>query len=221
MDVFTSSVRRTTLGVHERRARRKSQLRQDILDAAREILVRDGYDALSMRRVAQKIDYSATTIYLHFRDRDELVFHVCEQFLAGLMRELQAVVDRAPNPVVALRNTLRRYVAFGLANPQQYLATFVIPHAHSPEVDARYQDESTMSAQSIVFLERLVSEVIRRKKLARVDSKTASRACWAGVHGITSLLIVIPTFDWGNRERVIDRLVSQLVDGLLSAGPRG
>lgn len=173
-----------------------------------------------MRRVAQKIDYSATTIYLHFRDRDELVFHVCEQFLAGLMRELEAVIARTPNPVAALRKCLRRYVEFGLTNPQQYLATFVIPHAHSPEADARYTGEGTMSARTFAALERLVADVIRRKKLSRVDPEAASRACWAGVHGITSLLIVIPTFDWGNKDRVIDQLVSQLLDGLPGVGSR-
>lgn len=173
-----------------------------------------------MRRVAEKIDYSATTIYLHFKDRDELVFHVCEAFLAGLIRELQAIIDRTDDPLAALRKALRRYVAYGLANPQQYLATFVIPHAHTPEADARYQENSTMSARSFAMLEQLVSEVLRRQKLSRLDPGTVSRACWAGVHGITSLLIVIPTFEWGNRDRVIDQLVSQLVDGLLATRGR-
>jgi AcrR family transcriptional regulator len=208
------------VGVPERRARRKSQLRQEILDAASEILVRDGYEGLTMRKVAQRIDYSATTIYLYFKDRDELVFYACEQFLAGLLRELQETVARIADPAEALRKILRRYVEYGLAHPQQYLATFVIPHAHTPEADARYKQPDAMSMKSFGFLEQLVREVVRRKRLARVDVEAASRALWAGAHGITSLLLVIPTFEWGRTDRVIDQLVSQLVDGLLAPGPR-
>jgi AcrR family transcriptional regulator len=104
------------MGVKERRARQKSLLRQEILDAARDILVREGYDSLSMRRVADKIDYSPTAIYLHFKDRDELVFCVCEEFMAGLVREMKDIVGRTSDPMAALRKSLRRYIEFGLAN---------------------------------------------------------------------------------------------------------
>src|ERR1700752_160136 len=99
---------------------RKPLLRQDILDAARDILVREGHQALSMRKVAERIDYSPTAIYLHFKNRDDLVFSVCEQLMAGLVRELQQVPDRHSDPLVALRKCLRSYVEFGLEHPQQY-----------------------------------------------------------------------------------------------------
>ena len=66
------------MGVKDRRARQKTLLRQQILDAARDLLVRDGYEKLSMRRVAERIDYSPTAIYLHFKDKQELVSSLCE-----------------------------------------------------------------------------------------------------------------------------------------------
>jgi AcrR family transcriptional regulator len=202
------------MGVKERRARQKSLLRQEILDAARDILVREGYDSLSMRRGADNIDYSPTAIYLHFKDRDELVFCVCEEFMAGLVREMKDIVGRTSDPMAALRKSLRRYIEFGLANQQQYLATFVIPHANTPEMEARFTEPATMSMQGFGLLVELVAECVRQKKLRRIDVETAARSVWAGVHGLTSLLIVMPRFDWGDRERVIDQLVSMLVDGL-------
>jgi AcrR family transcriptional regulator len=202
------------LGVKERRARQKSLLRQEILDAARDILVREGYDSLSMRKVADKIDYSPTAIYLHFKDRDDLVFCVCEEFMAGLLKEMKEIVGRTTDPLAALRKMLRLYIEFGLAHQQQYLATFVIPHANNPEVEARFTDPATMSMQGFGLLFQVLSECVRQKKLKRVDVEAATRALWAGAHGLTSLLIVMPRFDWGDRERVIDQLVSMLVDGL-------
>src|SRR5215468_7783491 len=117
------------MGVKERRARQRTLLRQEILDAARDILVRDGYEGLSMRKVAEKIDYSPTAIYLHFKDRDELVFQVCEALMAGLVRELQRIEEQAADPLAALRKGLQKYVEFGLAHREHYSATFIIPHA--------------------------------------------------------------------------------------------
>ena len=75
------------MGVRDRRARQKQLLRQQILDAARALLVREGYDSLSMRRVAERIDYSPTAIYLHFKDKQELVS------FANLVHELETLAD--------------------------------------------------------------------------------------------------------------------------------
>jgi AcrR family transcriptional regulator len=202
------------MGVKERRVRQKNLLRQEILDAARDILVREGYDGLSMRKVAERIDYSPTAIYLHFKDRDDLVFCVCEQLMGGLVKELQQVADRHADPLVALKKGLRRYVEFGLKHPQHYQATFGIPHGHDPEKDARYQEPGTMAMQAFGFLPRLVGECVKQKKLAKVNVHDTSCALWAGVHGLTSLFIVMPNFQWGDRERVLDQLITMLVDGL-------
>ena len=201
------------MGVKEPRARQKTLLRQEILDAARDILVREGYEGLSMRKVAERIDYSPTAIYLHFKDRDDLVFCVCEQVMGGLVTELQQICDRQADPLVALKKVLRRYVEFGLKHPQHYQATFGIPHRHDAK-DARYQEPGTMALQVFGFLPRLVAECVKQKKLAKVDVHDASCALWAGIHGITSLLIVMPNFNWGNPDKVVDRLVTVLIDGL-------
>lgn len=207
------------MGVRQRRARQKSLLRQEILDAARDIMIRDGYDGLTMRKVAQKIDYSPTAIYLHFKDRDDLLFCACEDVMAGLVRELQAVTGKHDDPLVALAAGLRRYVEFGLANPQQYQVTFMVAQRPGvlPGVEARYRESDTMGMRAFSFLPRLVAESIRQKKLRKVDVEVASRALWAGVHGITSLLIGKPLFEWGDKDRVIDQVIAMLVDGLKPA----
>jgi AcrR family transcriptional regulator len=202
------------MGVKERREKQKGQLRREILDAARDILVHEGYEGLSMRKVADKIEYSPTAIYLHFKDRDDLVFCVCEQLFAGLVRELQAITDRHADPLVALKKGLRRYVEFGLGHPQHYQATFGIPHGQDPEKDARYLEPGTMSMQAFGFLPRLVAECVKQKKLKKVDVHAVSCALWAGIHGITSLLIVMPNFKWQNRDHVVDQLITTLIDGL-------
>ncbi|WP_410971678.1 hypothetical protein, partial [Salmonella sp. SAL4437] len=74
--------------------------------------------------------------------------------------------------------------------------------------------QETMSTQAFAVLPRLVGECVRQKKLAKVDVHTASCALWAGIHGVTSLLIARPDFNWVNAGKVVEQLIEMLVDGL-------
>ncbi len=200
--------------VQERRARQKSLLKQEILDAAREILVKDGYANLTMRGVAEKIDYSTTAIYLHFANKKDLVRAVCDETFAKLLLELEAVTRGKPDPVVALKKGLRRYVDFGLSHPEYYLPTFVMPHGD--EAAPTCEDDSgaaPVGMKAFEFLSTAVAECARQGRLRTADVETASRALWAGVHGITSLLIVQPEFPWGDRDAVIDAVIDSMTDG--------
>lgn len=76
-----------------------------------------------------------------------------------------------------------------------------------------------MSMQAFGFLPRLVGECVQQKQLAKVDVHTASCALWAGIHGITSLLIVMPNFQWKNADKVVDQLIAMLIDGLRQCQP--
>jgi AcrR family transcriptional regulator len=203
------------MGSKDRRARHRQLVRQEILDAAREILVKDGYDRLSMRRVAERIEYSPTAIYLHFRDKQELVFSVCEETFSRLVRELEASGKQHKDPLVRLRKGLRCYVDFGLNHPQHYLATFVVPHEDdSPEAAARHHDPETSGMRALGILRSAVEACVRAGRLRRMDVDAAALALWASVHGITSLMIVYQSFPWGDRDRVIDLLIDSAVDGL-------
>src|SRR5262245_37361656 len=204
------------MGVKDRRARQKQLLRQHILDAARELLVHDGYDQLSMRKVAERIDYSPTAIYLHFKDKQELVSSLCEESFAKLVRELETLTAEYPDPLVRLRKGMERYIAFGLKNPNHYLPAFVLPPP--ADLDARRQ-QAMVSAESsgmraFASLRDTIAEGVKAKKLRKVDPDVAARSTWAAIHGLTSLLIVHDHFPWGDRPRVIQSLIDSIVDGL-------
>src|SRR5690349_5915348 len=100
------------MGSTERRARAKVALRQQILDAARELFVREGYDAVSMRRIAARIEYSPTAIYLHFPDKQSILTALCDETFEKLSTRLAAHVARTPDPVERLRGGLRLYIEF-------------------------------------------------------------------------------------------------------------
>ena len=113
------------MGVQERKAREKQELRQEILDAARELFVEQGYEAVSMRKIADRIEYSPTTIYLYFEDKAELFECLCGETFEKLIVELDKISPT--DPVEGFRAGLRRYIEFGTAHPAHYRITFMTP----------------------------------------------------------------------------------------------
>src|SRR5262245_60476480 len=110
------------------RERYRSALRQAILDAAREAFVRDGYDGVSMRKLAEKVGCSHANLYLHFKDKEALFYCLVEesfdQFGAGLRNLVESA--RSADPVTLLRKFGRAYVEFGVANPSVYEFAFLM-----------------------------------------------------------------------------------------------
>lgn len=201
------------MGVKERRARQKKFLRQEILDAASELFVRNGYENVSMRRIADKIEYSPTTIYLYFKDKAELLDQVCKETFARLIQRLTKILAQPGDPVERLKKGLVAYIEFGLENPHQYRATFMMPFPDGFDHDKYHQVDSP-GMQAFAFLTRGITECIEAGKMKAMNVELAAQTMWAGIHGITSLLITHYTFPWAGREKVIRSTVDTLVAGL-------
>src|SRR6266536_1608959 len=114
------------MGVAERKSRRKEGIRQEILDAARDLFVSEGYDSVSIRKIADRVEYATGTIYLYFHDKAEILDTLCRQTFEKLRARLEAIQRDPGDPVDALRRGLRTYIQFGLDNPNQYIVTFVV-----------------------------------------------------------------------------------------------
>ena len=201
------------MGVQERRARQKKFLRREILDAASELFVRDGFERVSMRRVADKIEYSPTTIYLYFKDKAELLESICKETFARLVARLTRILGQPGDPVERLKRGLHAYIDFGLENPHHYRATFMLPIPESFDVK-KYVSPDSPGMQAFSFLRLCVGDCMKAGKIPPQDVELASQTLWAGVHGITSLLIIHGHFPWVGREKLIHGVVHTLVAGL-------
>jgi len=201
------------MGVKERRARQKKFLRQEILDAATELFVRDGYENVSMRRIADKIEYSPTTIYIYFKDKAELLDQVCKETFSRLVLRLSKIMEQPGDPVERLKRGLVAYIEFGLENSHQYRATFMMPFPEGFDHE-KYHREDSPGMQAFAFLIRGIGDCVKAGKVKALNVELAAQTLWAGVHGITSLLITHQTFPWVGREKVIHSTVDTLVAGL-------
>jgi AcrR family transcriptional regulator len=201
------------MGTQQRRAREKEALRQDILDAARELFVNEGYENVSMRRVAEKIEYSPTTIYLYFEDKAALLYAICEETFAKLAKRMETITKDSQDPIAALKSGCRAYVDFGLKNPNHYKVTF-INHPQHPRDDQRHMKEASMGMKCYGNLRAGVEACVKARKFRQTDVEAVTQMIWAGGHGITSLLITMPKFPWVKKGELIDLMIDTLIDGL-------
>ncbi len=202
------------MGIKERREREKQQVRQEILDAARELFIKEGYESVSMRKIAEKIEYSPATIYLYFDDKAELVHSLCEEAFVKLVNMFETLGGDLSDPVSALRKCGRAYVEFGLKYPNDYKVTFMLnlKPDMSPE---EYLREDSMGMRAYGYLRKIVEECVRQGKFPGADVETTTQTMWIVVHGVTSLLIAHPHFPWVEREGLIDFTIERIINGLI------
>ncbi len=199
------------MGTKERRAREKEQLRRQIIAAARELFVNEGYENVSMRKIADKIEYSPTTIYLYFKDKADLLDSVCKETLLDLLNTLELLNRDKSNPVETLKKSGKAYVDFGLKYPQDYKLTFVVRPQFQKGLGL---EEGSVGERVFNYLCAMVSECIRQKAFRQVAVETTGQALWSAVHGVTLLLINFSDFPWTEKDKLIDMVIDTMVDGL-------
>ena len=199
------------MGTKERRAREKEQLQRQILSAARELFVNEGYENVSMRKIADKIEYSPTTIYLYFKDKADLLDSVCKETLLNLLNTLELLKRDKSDPVEVLRKSGKAYVEFGLKYPQDYKLTFVVRPQFQKGLGLQ---EGSVGERVFDYLRAMVSECIRQERFRQVDVEITGQALWSAVHGVTLLLIDFPDFPWTEKDKLIDTVIQTMIEGL-------
>ena len=206
------------MGVTERRAREKEALRQSILDAASELVVEQGHQNLSIRKIAEKIEYAPSTIYLYFEDKYEILASICIEVFEQLSNRLEELRLSEPDPVQMLRRGLRCYIEFGLANPSHYMVTFLTPWPDLPaEHPAAQMGTDQAGVRAFDYLRQGIQQGIDMGAIRPGDANMLAQAAWLSVHGLTSGIICMgedPHFPWVNRETLIEGQLDLLIAGL-------
>jgi AcrR family transcriptional regulator len=196
------------MGITERKEREKVEIRAKILDAARELFARDGYERVTMRGIAEAIEYSPTTIYNYFEDKDDLVKALCEEDFTRLLGALSLSALPA-DPIEEIRQLGRAYADFGLQLPNHYRFMFLTPNKnHDLEVESP-------GHRSFGLLQAAVVRAVSSGRFRKVDPDLAAQVLWSSLHGVVSLLITLRPHHWPTPP------AKTLVDDVIEHGIRG
>jgi AcrR family transcriptional regulator len=203
------------MGSTDRREKHRASLRREILDAASRLFVEEGYQRVTMRRVAERIDYSPTTIYLYFSDKRELFEAICEETFSQLASKLERLKATPDTPLGHLREGLRTYLEFGTSHPNHYVVTFL--QMQEPSKD--FQFEGSAGARAFGSLREAVGNCVAAGDIRTESAETTAQALWAAVHGLTALFITMKGFPFVSRKTLVDHTIDTLIAGLRTPAP--
>lgn len=171
------------MGISERKEREKQEMRKRILDAAMKMFLEDGYDKTSIRHIAEKIEYSPATIYLYFRDKDELLYEVQKEAFEKLTVAFRKEATSA-DPLVRLKEIAHSYINFGMNNLELYDLMFIIRAPMNVVEEHQVWDNGS---DAFEYLLKCLVECMEEKLIRFNDLTVAALSVWSMSHGLVSL----------------------------------
>ena len=186
----SSSPDATPSAFERRRLQQREETRRTILDATEALLVEDGYEGFSMRRLAARCGYTAPSIYHHFGDKQSLLDAVVEE-RSQLMLDRLSRVERRPDPADTVRAMMAEFVRFGLENPDHYkLLDLPRPGDAPPPPSAERVRE---------LLHEQLEELGADGRLTSESVDEAAQFLWCVITGLLRLQVVYAGGDWSPR----------------------
>jgi AcrR family transcriptional regulator len=196
--------------------------REEILHAAKELFLEQGYDQTTIRRIADRVGISAPALYLYFKDKEALMLALSDQTFGHLIEAISEIERTVDDPLERVRRFGEAYARFGLTHPDEYRLIFM--GAHIPESirtvghRAPIDDPTKPGVGGAVVFRRLVAF------LAHVETSgvklnyppnTCAELCWMAMHGLVAALIAKPEFPWSDRNLLITAMLDIHIKGIV------
>jgi AcrR family transcriptional regulator len=198
------------MGTKERQQRDRDRLRDTILTAARELFVAEGYRNVSMRKIADRIEYSPAAIYSYFPSKDDIFFALAEEGFRKLTMHIGGALEQVPDPLARLRRGLLAFYEFSKTNPEYFELMFIdrsVPSLSQDFQRFEFCQEMTASAESDI--QACIDQGLFSKML---NPAAALHVLWVGVLGAAAIRLgqrLAPGED-------ADLLAHDVVDSLLA-----
>jgi AcrR family transcriptional regulator len=175
------------VGIAEREEKQKEEIRKMILDASMKLFVEEGFEKVSIRRIADIIQYSPTTIYLYFKDKNEILFYLNQAGFIKLLEQNKELI-KLQNPLLRLHKMGENYIRFGLENPEYYDLMFIQPAPMEKLAELNLGEWKNGDATRDM-LKSIIAECMEKGILIEHDINSVAMAVWGLVHGLVSLSI--------------------------------
>jgi AcrR family transcriptional regulator len=191
------------MGITERKERDRQEMRSLILEAALNLFHHKGYENITLRQIAQKIEYSPATIYLYFKDKDEIFFELHNEGFDKLY-QIQLSLSSIIDPIKRLHKHSEEYIRFALENPEYYDIMFIM---RCTALKIKEKKVWEAGGRSYQYLKQNVQECINNGYFKDIHPEVATFTMWSFVHGIASLCIR------GRSNMIPKEFLDKIIDG--------
>ncbi|MHC1684671.1 MAG: TetR/AcrR family transcriptional regulator [Clostridiaceae bacterium] len=203
------------MSVTRRRENDKDVLRKKIIDAASEILALEGYDKLSIRKIATKIEYSPGIIYHYFKDKAEIVVCVVEEGYGRIMRMISESPVDADHPEEMIKNTMRNYIELMLETPHHFRAILMNDIKEIQEKVNMLDEGISKRRSSISALCKVIEMGVKSGKFKSLDVELTAQIIWTLTFGLLSRLVLEKNISKEQQDRLINHHFDILFNGLM------
>ncbi|HMT12227.1 MAG TPA: TetR/AcrR family transcriptional regulator [Ignavibacteria bacterium] len=193
------------MGTEDRKEREKLEMRQLIVKTAMQLFIENGIENVSVRAIAEKIEYSPGSIYSYFKDKGEIIHAIHTEGFEKLYA-LQKTLDDVKDPAEKLRRMGRLYMQFALENKDYYDLMFI---AKGVAEKISEKQEWDVGQRSFNYLRDNVKDLIDLGLIKNADVDSATFAIWGYVHGMAALIIR------GRCAMLPDEVVKNMTEGSL------
>ena len=173
------------MGTEDRKEREKLEMKHRIVKTAMQLFIDEGIDNVSIRKIADKIEYSPGSIYSYFKDKGEIIHEIHTEGFEKLYA-LQRTLDNITDPQEKLMKMGAMYMKFALENKDYYDLMFIAKGVAQKICEKQEWD---VGQRSYDYLRETVKECIEKGYLVQSDVDAATFAMWSIVHGMASLII--------------------------------
>ena len=185
-------------------------LRERLLESARELLLNKGHRGFSLRAVARKTGVSATSVYIYFENKDHLIHTLMEQSIDELNANLYSVYVNQSDPMQRLEGFAQAYVDFALEHPREYQIIYLV----SSDEMSRYPKEKFRKArQGYELLTETIKEAVEQNILQESHPRTAAYTFWAQLHGVMSVVLSKRLDTRIEQDQFIEQATSHILQG--------
>jgi AcrR family transcriptional regulator len=173
------------MGVKERKARQKVEMKSLILEAAHDLFLNKGFEQVSIRSIADEIEYSPATIYLYFKDKNDIFLALHDRSFKAF-NTYAADIFKIKDPFKRLTALGERYIDFALKHPQYYEMMFIIKAPMECDINKEEWPEGQKALDAVEFL---MAECKKEGYFKGHDVKVLAFVAWSHMHGICSLVL--------------------------------
>ncbi|MBS0518654.1 MAG: TetR/AcrR family transcriptional regulator [Proteobacteria bacterium] len=213
----------STPGVGSRKKRGEGHTRrEEILLAAKKLFLREGYEATTIRRIADVVGVSAPALYLYFKDKEAIMLALCDETFGILVERMGKIEKTGLPPIERLRQCGEAYVRFALDNPQEYWLTFLSGNTPKKVKDKGHKPEAidpnepgSAGATAFAKLMGMFRDIENAGMPLYFPVDTAAELVWMSLHGLVAALITSPEFPWTKRDALISGMIDMAVRGVV------
>ena len=174
----------------ERQLRKQEEIRSIILEAAREIITREGLKGLSIRKITNAIEYSPAIIYHYFKDKNEIVETIMEEGYNRILNSITRVNTNEKYPELEIKEAFCNYIKTALDNQDEYMAIMLNDDPIIKHKTAILKKGILGSSGTMGILSEAIKRGINQGRFAVCDVESTAQIMWTSSFGLIIKLII-------------------------------